>query len=226
MSSDDERQWGFVQGVPDERVLNAFRDAEPLTTAEVATAAGVSDQTAAAKLVELADDGRVRRKAIGDRDVWFRPVSAFERRDAAPDGGGADGSERSLAAALDELEVPGTSEMMRDWRRDAVRAAFDYLAGERAVEEPAFREDVYPGQSAGYDDPEAWWGMVRPRLKSLPGVDAPTWETETTWEFEEDAVTIDVETSERLQGGSDDEEKTPTVRRENELEVWREEDGQ
>jgi len=184
MSGEDEREWGYVNGVSDERILDAFRGAEPLTVGEVASAAAVSAQTAAAKLTELADERRVRRKRVGeDRSVWFRPISEFGPSDEV--------TERSLAAAIDDLTVPGTSGMMRDWRRDAVRAAFDYLVSEGIVEEPSFREDVYPAQSAGYDDPENWWAMVRPRLKTLPGVDAPTWRSETTWRFEVDAVAID-----------------------------------
>lgn len=184
MSGEDEREWGYVKGVSDERILDAFRGAEPLTVEEIASAAEVSDQTAAAKLAELTEERRVRRKSLGeDRDVWFRPITEFGSSDEV--------AERSLATAIDDLSVPGTSGMMRDWRRDAVRAAFDYLAAEGTVEEPSFREDVYPAQSAGYDDPENWWGMVRPRLKTLPGVDAPTWRSETTWRFEDEAVAID-----------------------------------
>ncbi len=184
MSGDDESAWGYVEGVSDERILGVFRDADPLSTGEIASAAKVSDQTAAAKLTELAGKQQVRRKTVDeDRSVWFRPVSAFGPSDER--------TERSLSSAIDDLEVPGTSRMMRDWRRDAVRAAFDYLAANGPVKEPSFREDVYPAQSAGYDDPEPWWAMVRPRLKTLPGVDAPTWRSETTWRFEDDVVAID-----------------------------------
>lgn len=177
MSGDDERQWGFVEGLEDDRILDAFRGSEPLTTAEVAESAGVTEQTAAAKLVELADEWRVRRKRPrGGSVIWYRPTSAY--------GDEPEATERSVDDAIDALDVPGTSGMMRDWRRDAVRAAFDFLAEEGSVEEPAFREEVYPVQTASYDDADAWWAMVRPRLRTLPGVDAPTWRSETTWRFE------------------------------------------
>jgi hypothetical protein len=181
MSGDDERQWGFVDGVDDDRVLDAFRGSEPLTTAEVAESAGVTDQTAAAKLVELADEWRVRRKRPRSGSaVWYRPTSAY--------GDEPEATERSVGDAIDALDVPGTSGMMRDWRRDAVRAAFDYLADEGTVEEPAFREEVYPVQTASYDHPDAWWAMVKPRLRTLPGIDAPTWRSETTWRYEGEAT--------------------------------------
>ena len=177
MSGDDERQWGFVEGLDDDRVLDAFRGSAPLTTAEVADSAGVTEQTAAAKLVALADEWRVRRKRLsGGSSVWYRPTSAF--------GDEPEATERSVDDAIDALDVPGTSGMMRDWRRDAVRAAFDFLVEAGTVEEPAFREEVYPVQTASYDDADAWWAMVRPRLRTLPGVDAPTWRSETTWRFE------------------------------------------
>ncbi|NHN47273.1 hypothetical protein G9464_06630 [Halostella sp. JP-L12] len=187
MSGDEERQWAYAEGLDDDRILDVFEGAAPLPTAAIAERAGVTEQTAAAKLVELADEWRVRRKRPGEGpSVWYRPTSAF--------GDEPEPTERSVDDAIDALDVPGTSGMMRDWRRDAVRAAFDFLAEEGTVEEPAFREEVYPAQTASYDDPDAWWAMVRPRLRTLPGVDAPTWRSETTWQFDEDAVSAVDET--------------------------------
>lgn len=185
MSGEDERQWGYVQGVSDDRLLAAFEGGRPLTAAEVAEAAGVSEQTAQAELAGLREAGQVRRKTVGDVTVWFRPVTAFGPSD--------DPVERSPGDAVAELDVPGTSDMMRDWRRTAVRAAYDYLAESAPVEESSFVEEVFPAHSAGYDDAETWWGMLRPRLRTLPGVDAPTWRSETTWRFEEAAVPADDE---------------------------------
>jgi len=184
MSGEDERQWGYVQGMSEDRLLAAFDGARPLTAAEIADAAGVTERTARAELAELRVDGRVRRKSVGDGvTVWFRPVTAF-----GPDD---DPVERSPGDAIADLDVPGTSDMMHDWRRTAVRAAYDFLAASAPVEESAFVAEVFPAHSAGYDDPETWWGMVRPRLRTLPGVDAPTWRSETTWRFEADAVSTD-----------------------------------
>jgi len=184
MSGEDERQWGYVQGVSEDRLLAAFEDGVPLTAATVADEAGVSEQTARAELARLVDDGRVRRKTVdGDVTLWFRPVTAF-----GPDD---DPTGQSPADAVAELDVPGTSDMMRDWRRTAVHAAYDFLVAEAPVQESAFVEAVYPSHSAGYDDADAWWAMVRSRLRTLPGVDAPTWRSETTWRFEEAAVRND-----------------------------------
>ena len=181
MSDEGGRQWGYVQGVSEDRLLAAFDGGRPLTAAEVADAAGVSAQTARAELAGLRDAGRVRRKPVGDGlTVWFRPVTAF-----GPDD---DPVERSPGDAVAELDVPGTSDMMRDWRRTAVRAAYDFLAESAPVEESSFADEVFPAHSAGYDDAETWWGMVRSRLRTLPGVDAPTWRSETTWRFERAAV--------------------------------------
>ncbi|WP_121822509.1 DUF7342 family protein [Halostella salina] len=184
MSGEDERQWGYVEGVSEDRLLGAFEGATPVTAATVADEAGVSEQTARAELSRLVDEGRVRRKTVdGDVTLWFRPVTAFGPDD---DPGG-----QSPADAIAELDVPGTSDMMRDWRRTAVRAAYDLLAAEAPVEESTFAAELFPAHSAGYDDADAWWSMVRSRLRTLPGVDAPTWRSETTWRFEKAAVPDD-----------------------------------
>jgi len=182
MSDNDDRSWGqFVEEVPDADLLGEFEGAEPHTTAEIADAIATTEYEARSKLDALCRAGELRRKRVREEPpltVWFRPRAAFV---------GDDRDERPVDERVDELlkdmEMPGTSSMMRDWRRDAVRAAFDRLREEGELEESAFKRDVYPSHAAGYDDPGPWWETVSERLGDLPGVVDPHWGGET-WRYD------------------------------------------
>jgi hypothetical protein len=116
-----------------------------------------------------------------DRD---RPVPEDDpaRADWSPEevtvrgtGGSTEGTtgfdERQVETAVADLDVPGTSEMMRDWRRSAVRAAFEYLRDVGEAGSGDIVEAVYSAHRAGYGDADSWWAFVAPRLASLPGVE-------------------------------------------------------
>lgn len=169
MSERERDDHGRFAPVSPERFTAAFAGAAPMTTAEVAEAAGVGPATAAAKLESLREDGRVGRKELTvgeDRvDVWYLTTATLRDRLGAADVS-ADEVEETLAS----LEYPGASEMMRDWRRDAVRAAHEYLEEHGDATDDDLATTVYPAHSAGYDDSVAWLDFVRPRLRRLPGV--------------------------------------------------------
>lgn len=171
-----------------ERALGAFVDAAPLTVAEVAAAADLAEDEAREALTALVEAGDLRRKEVRGVDISQRkaaeaadvdlaaPVVLYYRtaEDLRAGVGTADGADADPAdpvgRRLARMDVPGSSEMMRSWRRDAVRAAYDHLreAGPAAPE--AIREAVYHAHEAGFDDADAWWACVRPRLATLPGV--------------------------------------------------------
>jgi hypothetical protein len=99
-------------------------------------------------------------------------------------GGDVDGDEVAfdearIEAAVAAMDVPGTSEMMRDWRRAAVRGAFDHVRTEGTVDSEGVIGAVFPAHSAGYTDEDEWWACVAPRLAELPGIDREG----DTWEF-------------------------------------------
>lgn len=183
MSDHDDRSWGqFVEEIPDDNVVAEFEGTEPKTAAEIADALSCTEHEARTKLDALCRTGQLDSKRVRDEPpltVWYRPRAAFVGED-----GGADRPiDERMSALLEDMDVPGTSEMMRDWRRDAVRAAFDHLQVERELDETELREEVFPAHSAGYDDPQQWWSMVAARLGDLPGVVEPRWGGET-WRYD------------------------------------------
>ena len=153
-----------VQLTP-ERVLSAFDGHAPETTASLAEELNAAGERVSETCRTLCDRDALARRELdcghGTVTAWYRPADAT-----------ADLEERA-EQALAELSVPGTSEMMRDWRRDAVRAAFEFVVEEGPVVESEFIEYVFPTQNAGYDDPAAWWEMVSPRLAEVPGISPP-----------------------------------------------------
>jgi len=173
-----------------ERVRSAFVDAEPLTTAEVAVAADVPEPAATDALLELVEAGDLRQTEVRGVDIRQRkyaeeaddvdleaPIECYYRpaEDLLETVGTRDGSDVSedadrIGRRLARMDVAGASEMMRDWKRDAVRAAYEHLEAEGPCEPTEIREVVYPAHEAGFDDAEAWWDCVRPRLARLPGV--------------------------------------------------------
>lgn len=185
MSENEDRVWGqYADSVPEDRALSVFSGVQPYTTREVAAAMNATEHTARAALEGLHERGRVGRKQVRDEPatltVWYRARTSIG---AEPD----EADDVDVDARVDELladeDVPGTSQMMRDWRRDAIRAAFEHLREHESVAIDEFLAVVFPAHQAGFDDVEAWWEMVRPRLKGLPGVVDPAWGDET-WRYE------------------------------------------
>ncbi len=173
-----------------DRVLATFEDARPQTAESVAGEAGLDVETVRAPLAALVERDALCHKAVRGRDdpeqrltseeldaltvdLWYLPE---ERLAGGTVNLVVDDSE-AIEDALDDLTFPGASELMREWRRDAVRAAYEYLREQEPVDAGAFREDVYPAHRAGYAGDDAWWDCVESRLAELPGVerDDGTW---------------------------------------------------
>ena len=186
-------------GVGPESVLDAFVDAAPRTAAAVAVAVDAPEDAVADALAALEERGDLRRRAVPAGDaagggddatdtdgaeeddasvtLWYLPAETLRER--VPEGIAE--ADDDVDRALAEMAVPGASRMMRDWRRDAVRAVVEHLREDGPATAAEIRAAVYPPHSAGYDDPDAWWDCVRPRLLSVPGVDREG----GAWRYEE-----------------------------------------
>ncbi|WP_135821894.1 hypothetical protein [Halostella litorea] len=156
-------------------VRDAFVDAAPRTVAEVAVAADAPRDAVADALADLEAAGELRRRevaATGDDGaartavVWHLPASTLRERTPEGTVEAGDAVDRAVA----RMAFPGASRMMRDWRRDAVRAVVAFLREDGPATADGIVGAVYPPHSAGYDDRDAWWDCVRPRLLAVPGV--------------------------------------------------------
>jgi len=166
-------------------VAGTFVDAAPRTLPEVVAETGLERERARDALDALVADDDLAEKTMeteaASLRAWYLPATAHVERLASgsPD---ADRTE-AVADAIAELDVPGVSEMMQDWRRDAIRSAWEYLVEQGAATDAAIVDAVYPAHGAGYDDRERWWDCVRPRLRALPGVDAPADGGDDVWTY-------------------------------------------
>jgi hypothetical protein len=206
MSGERTRGWGeFVEDIADERALETFSGAEPLTTAEIAAEMNTTEHTARGKLEALASKGalesKVLRQETAPLTVWYLPREAHAHEIQLESE--VDDPEERAEELIESFDVPGASEMMHSWRRDAIRAAYEHLQEAEQVRATEFCEEVYPRHSASYDDTQAWWAMVRDRLKQLPGVVGPTWGGET-WCYDDPTTEAD-ETGEPLAEDTDSE---------------------
>lgn len=168
-----------------DEVLATFGDATPKTAETVAEETGLDVETVRATLSALVERDALSHKAVHGNDDAERRLTSEELSDLAIDlwylpadrvAGGTVvvtmEDEEAVEAALDELSFPGASDLMREWRRDAVRAAYEYLHDRHSTTDADFVEEVYPTQPAGYATGEAWWDCVAPRLAELPDVES------------------------------------------------------
>jgi len=165
MSGENRSQATADPAAPD-RVLAVVADGEPRTDGEIAEALGRAPEALSESLAHLRERGALASKTVGDAGVriWYAT-------DADPQP--ADDDPADVEELVAEMAVPGTSEMMRRWRRDAIRAAAEFLRERRRATAADIREAVFDTHPAGYDDPYVWWETVRPRLAALPGVEPP-----------------------------------------------------
>ena len=168
----------YADHIPPEAALDAFdaRDdlARPLTASDVMEALDCSRRTAHNKLSTLVDRGTLRTRKVGARSrVWWVPME----RGPGPD------DDRPLAVdnAIRDATLPGSGPTL-DARREALSAAYDYLAAHPEAKKADFLRDVYHDNPAGYESAEAWWNAIQPALKDLPGVDPPA-ERGHLWHF-------------------------------------------
>jgi hypothetical protein len=171
MSGENRSQPTADPAAPD-RVLAVVADGEPRTAGEIAEALGCAPEAVGESLAHLRERGTLASKTVGDAGVriWYAPGGA----DPTP----VEDDPEDVDELVAEMAVPGTSEMMRQWRRDAIRAAAEFLRERRRATAEEIRTEVFDTHPAGYDDPYVWWETVRPRLATLPGVDAPDEEGE------------------------------------------------
>jgi len=167
-----------------ERVLDAFVDGAPRTVADVAICADIDEDVARMTLETLAEQGELTNRTVSGVDItarkeseeadvdldaaielWSLPAeSVLEGPTEPPE------ADDVLERRLERMTVPGASDMMQDWRRDAIRAAYEHLESTDPAAPSELREELFGAHEAGFDDPVDWWEFVRPRLYRLPGV--------------------------------------------------------
>ncbi|QFU83297.1 helix-turn-helix domain-containing protein [Natronorubrum aibiense] len=172
----------YVGRIPPEDVLAVFDSrtdrARPLTASDVMDALECSRRTAHNKLNALVDDGALETRKVGARGrVWWVPLDGEptvppERDDHVPD---------TVRNAMADVELPGTGETLEN-RREALRAAYDYLTENPSAKKSDFLQDVFPQHPAGFETADGWWNAIQPALKELPGVDPPQ-ERGHIWHF-------------------------------------------
>jgi hypothetical protein len=169
-----------------EHVLEAFVDGAPRTVEDVAICADLDPAVARATLEELTDGDTLTHRTVSgveitarkdaeeadvdvDAEIELWSLTAEQLAEGSPERATADSP---VGRRLERMTIPGASDMMQDWRRDAVRATYEHLDdldGDRVA--PAdLREALFSAHEAGFDDPADWWAFVRPRLYRLPGV--------------------------------------------------------
>ena len=184
---DDRGQ--YADRIPPEAALEAFERREdlarPLTAADVMEALDCSRRTAHNKLNALVDDGRLETRKIGSRGrVWWIPIPAGDPDRTAVDAMRADddaGLVDDVRAAVESAELPGSGETL-EARREALLAAYEYLAENPNASRSDFLDSVYPDHPAGFETADGWWNAIQPELKRLPGVDPPE-ERGHLWQF-------------------------------------------
>ena len=169
----------YTDRIPPEAVLDVFDDrddvARPLTASDVMDALDCSRRTAHNKLSTLVDRGTLETRKVGARSrVWWVPMTrGLEAR--------TDDRPLPVRNAIQDASLPGSGPTL-EARREALSAAYDYLAANPEAKKADFLRDVYHDHPAGYESAEAWWNALHPALKDLPGVDPPA-ERGHLWHF-------------------------------------------
>ena len=179
----------YADRIPPEAALEAFEQREdlgrPLTAADVMDALDCSRRTAHNKLNALVDDGRLETRKIGSRGrVWWVPIPAAEPDRVIADATRANddaGLVDDVRRAVESAELPGSGETL-EARREALLAAYEYLADNPNASRSDFLDNVYPDHPAGFETADGWWNAIQPALKRLPGVDPPE-ERGHLWQF-------------------------------------------
>lgn len=184
----------FADRIPARAALDVFEErsdqARPLTAGDVMEELDCSRRTAHNKLGELVEQGLLKTRKISARGrVWWIPMPRPEPRTNAPaeraegESGAARDPSRAHAAdrAIRDIDLPGSGTTLAA-RREALRAAYDYLVENPSARKSDFLADVFPEHPAEYDTAEGWWNALQPALKELPGVDPPE-ERGHIWHF-------------------------------------------
>lgn len=163
-------------------VLAVFDDrsdpARPLTANDVMEEIDCSRRTAHNKLNELVEQGRLATRKVGARGrVWWVPMDTpavddhhQQRDDAHP-----------VQREITSVDLPGEGDRLAA-RREALRAAYDYLNENPDASETEVITEVFPDHPAGYDTADRWWDVIKPALKELPNVDVDT-DPDHVWHY-------------------------------------------
>lgn len=165
-----------------ESVVAVFRarsdPSRPLTANDVMAELDCSRRTAHNKLNELVEEGVLATRKVGARGrVWWIPFdelvvdATLARADREP----------SVEVEIERAELPGGGETL-DRRREALRAAYDYLSDHPNVTTTEFLREVFPEHPAGYETADDWWAAIKPALEELPNVDVAE-DREHTWHY-------------------------------------------
>lgn len=94
------------------------------------------------------------------------------------------------ADVFESFDPPGTPDQ-KDQRRQALRAAYDYLRERGGATRAELVENVYPIAPGAYESPsDGWWSeVVQPGLTAVPGAVPDS--GEDAWRFDEAAATGD-----------------------------------
>ena len=140
---------------------------EPWTTQEIAEELGCTRRTALTKLGELEERREIKSKSVGKGGgghIWWRPAEARSS--------GAPVDPAVLDARVEELELPGTGEELRN-RREAVKDAYRYLQKVQVARAMEIAKEVYGSNRGGYASSTTLWrNCLRPGLEQL-GLQTP-----------------------------------------------------
>lgn len=78
----------------------------------------------------------------------------------------ADPPGAEISALLEEIELPGSGELLEE-RRAAVAATVAFLQEHGEATKSDYLEHVFPENRAGYGSEGGWWNAVRPALQEL-----------------------------------------------------------
>lgn len=176
---------------PLEAVLSVFEEradpARPLTANDIMEALGCCRRTAHNKLETLVEQDALATRKVGARGrVWWVPMDGSRQPTAASTGDREQGShtgdrEPAVETGIATADLPGSdAEVAR--RREALRAAYDYLSENPNATETEFLTEVFPEYPAGFKTADRWWAVIRPALEDLPNVDVEE-EREHVWRF-------------------------------------------
>lgn len=170
----------YADRIPAEAALEVFENREdqarPLTASEVMEELDCSRRTAHNKLNDLVERDLLETRKVGARSrVWWIPIrhgavgtAGRAREDPDPDGP----ENLAVVRAIEEVDLPGSGRTLEQ-RREALRAAYDYLIEHPSAKKSDFLADVFPENPAGYETADGWWNTIQPALRQLPGVDPP-----------------------------------------------------
>jgi len=177
--SSDTRQTKFAL----EDVLGVFEQrsdrAKPLTASDVMDAIGCSRRTAHNKLGELVETGALETRKVGARSrVWWIPMPTVTA-DTEP--GRPEQRDPAVDTQIADAELPGSGAVLQE-RRQALRAAYDYISHNPEATKTELLTEVFPENSAGCKTADEWWEMIEPALADLPNIDVEL-ERDHVWHF-------------------------------------------